>query len=706
MGTFLASLRRSAHDEPLTIQALLFFLGACIGLLLLTFYARHPFLLGGNILLGPEAFMPFFRAFVHPEPLESHLYHFGFIATIAAALFAWGAGMTFLGRYRGGQRRLIRILAGMTVLFFCALIASLLPMINAVTVRELLRHTANGVHPLIFIGALAATAVWIFHDGWRLRSRALLVLECIGILVLVTCILFDPQYASPMSLAGGAGYHVWFFLAPVHDVLQGKHLLVDTSSQYGVLLIQALASLFRIGVPFSFPHFTLMLMVLSIVYHFFFYLILRATLRDRSLAFLGILLILSMGFLRHAAFNFPGEPYIHPSALKLRFLFDLPVFALLAWHVHRRYWLVLPVAAFLSAVSLLWNSETGLSLCIAYLAYVGIDALQTPRWRVAFLRMLLHSTFLVASIAAVGGLFVWWTFWASGSLPDFSLISMYMRLYYSGFGALPMPVVGAWCVLLFLYAVVLLQAARRVFLGGRDLETALRVGYAIYGLMIFHYYISHSASTNLSAVTMPAVVLGLLLFRDLRPALRQALLGHAAARIGALLSLILILFVISLELTAGYASARDLLLKRWISSLPASRTGAETADPRYLGFPLPAERYMRTAENIRALVPAPARPPILSQQDFLHFWVLGSTNALALPYQCTLQRMEEARMVERQLEELAPRYVFLDPPMSDIPEVPPCALCEELRPFVEQRYVFRKNIGMLNVYERRLPAVP
>ncbi|MBI4129212.1 hypothetical protein HY464_00795 [Candidatus Peregrinibacteria bacterium] len=706
MGTFITSLRRSARDQPLAFQALLFFLGTCIGLLFLTFYARHPFFLMGNISIGPEEFMAFFRNYVRPEPLESHLYHVGFIVTIAAALFTWGAGMAFLGRYRGRQQRLIRILTGMTILFFCALIVSLMPMINAVTVRELLRHAANGVHPLIFIGVLATTAGWILRDGRILRLRALLVLECVGILVLITLILFDPQYASPMSLVGGAGYHVWFFLAPVHDVLQGKHLLVDTSSQYGVLLIQTLAFLFRAGVPFSFQHFTLILMVLSVVYHFFLYLILRVTLRDRYLALLGILLVLSMGFLRHAAFNFPGEPYINPSALKLRFLFDLPVFALLTWRVYRRYWFVLPFAAFLSAISILWNSETGLSLCIAYLVYVGIDALQTSRWNIVFWRIFLHSVFLVASIGAVIGLFIWWTFWASGSLPDFSSIPFYMRLYYSGFGALPMPVVGAWSVLLFVYGAILLQAVRRVFLGERDPEIALRAGWAVYGLMIFHYYISHSASTNLSAVTMPAVVLGLLLLRDLRPALRHALSWHAGARIGASLSLTLILFVISLELTAGYASASDLFLKRWTSPLPVSSTGAETVDPQYFGFPLPAERYLRTAEKIRALIPAPARPLILSQQDFLYFWVLDSTNALVLPYQSTLALMSQARAVEKQIEELAPQYLFLDSLLSDIAAVPPCALCDKLRPFVEHAYIFRSNIGMLDVYERRLPTVP
>lgn len=530
------------------------------------------------------------------------------------------------------------------------------------------------------------------------------MMECVAVFGLLILVFFDPQYRGA-SLLSSAGYHVWFFLAPVHDVLQGKHLLVDTGSQYGVLLIQALALLFRWAVPFSFPHFTAILMVLSVLYHFFLYLFLRALFRDRFLALLGILLVVSAGFFRHAAFNFPGEPYVHPSALKLRFLFDLPVMALFLWHARRRSIVALPIAAVLCAVAVLWNSETGISLSVAYMAYVLADAVW-PGTRVitALRRTALHTVFLVVGIASVIGLFMWWTLVASGLLPDFSSIPLYMRLYYSGFGALPMPVIGAWCVLLFLYAVVLLQAMRRLFIGESDPETALRVGLAVYGLMIFHYYISHSASTNLSAVTVPAIVLGLLLLDDIRPWLWRAL--SARRGIAALLALFAIVFLVSLELTAGFATARDVLLKRWASLAFLLRMGTEQADPRFAGFPLPADRYIRTAGAVRAYVPAPSRPLILSQQDFLHFWVLDSTNALPLPYQRTVALLQEVRAIEQQIDRLAPRYLFMDPPASDIDAVPPCALCEELRPFVQRSYAFRRNIGLLDVYERRHSLLP
>ncbi|MBI1934146.1 hypothetical protein HYS30_00600 [Candidatus Peregrinibacteria bacterium] len=379
--------------------------------------------------------------------------------------------------------------------------------------------------------------------------------------------------------------------------------------------------------------------------------------------------------------------------------------ALLLWHARRKAVLALPIAAFLCAVAVLWNSETGISLSVAYLAYAFVDVVQTIEQPVAALRrIVLYAAFLAVGIAAVVGLFVWWTLAMSGSFPDFSSVPLYMRLYYSGFGALPMPVIGAWCLLLFLYAVILLQTVQRMALGKADPDAALRMGWAVYGLMIFHYYISHSASTNLSAVTAPAIVLGLCLLKDIRLWLRRALpaRGDVAAR----LSFLAIIFLLSLELTAGFAMARDVLLKRWASPVLFLRTGTEQVDPRFAGFPLPADRYVRTAEAIRALVPAPSRPLILSQQDFLHLWVLDSTNALSLPYQRTVALIQEVRAIERQIDQLASRYVFLDPPSSDIDAVPPCALCEESRPFIKRTYIFRSNIGMLDVYERRLPTVP
>lgn len=708
MGTFLASLRRSAGDQHTVIHMLLFFLGACIGLLLLTWYARHPFLLAGDIPFTSEDFMPYFRNYIRPEPLEGHLYHLGFTLTFASSLLAWAAGMAFLTGRRQQPKQLLPWFVGGTILMFGAFVISLLLMVDAVTVRELLRYIAFGVHPVIFIAMALVCTHWVLCNGWMRHSHSFLALELLGVFFLVVLIFFNPRYYSISLIDGTAGYHVWFFLAPVHDVLQGKHLLVDTNSQYGVLLIQALALLFRAGVPFSFPHFTLILMILSVVYHFFLYLILRATVRDRFLALLGILLILSMGFLRDAAFSFPGEPYVHPSALKLRFLFDLPVMAFLVWHARRKAVFTLPIAAFLCAVAVLWNSETGISLSVTYLAYAFVDAVQTSERQVTALRrIVLHAAILAVGIAAVIGLFTWWTFAASGSFPDFSSIPLYMRLYYSGFGALPMPVIGAWCILLFLYAVILLQTAQRMLLGKADSETALRMGWAVYGLMIFHYYISHSASVNLSAVTVPAIVLGLLLLRDLRPWLRHTLFARdAVLRTAAPLSLLAIVFILSLELTAGYATAHDLLLKRWASSALLPEVKVVGVDPKYSGFPLPAERHIRTTEAIRALVPSPARPLILSQQDFLHFWVLDSTNALSLPYQRTIALMQEVRALERQIDRLAPRYLFLDPPSSDIDAVPPCALCEELRSFVKHTYIFRRNIGLLDVYERRLLTVP
>lgn len=603
-----------------------------------------------------------------------------------------------------GKQTVPAWLVGCAILVSGLLVASLLPLVDVVSVRELLRHTASGVHPVIFLATAFALAWWIVRAARVPRCRAFFAMECLVVFGFLILVFFDPQYRGA-SLLYNAGYHVWFFLAPVHDVLQGKHLLVDTGSQYGVLLIQALALLFRWVVPFSFPHFTAILMALSVLYHFFLYLFLRVLYRDRFLALLGILLVVSVGFLRHAAFNFPGEPYVHPSALKLRFLFDLPVMALFLWHSRRRAAAALPIAAFLCAVAVLWNSETGISLSAAYLAYVLVDAVQaSARLGIVWWRVVLHTAFLVGGIAAVVGLFTWWTLVASGSLPDFSSIPLYMRLYYSGFGALPMPVIGAWSILLFLYAVILLQTAQRVVLGKATSEAAIRTGWAVYGLMIFHYYISHSASTNLSAVTVPAIVLGLWLLDDIRPWLRRSFL--ACGRAVVFLPFFAIVFLVSLELTAGFAMTRDLLLKRWASPVFLPRTGTEQANPRFAGFPLPAERYIRTAEAIRALVPTPSRPLILSQQDFLHLWVLGSTNALFLPYQRTIALLQEARAIERQIDRLAPRYLFMDPPASDIDAVPPCALCEELRSFVQRSYAFRRNIGLLDVYERRSPAIP
>jgi len=90
-----------------------------------------------------------------------------------------------------------------------------------------------------------------------------------------------------------------------------------------------------------------------------------------------------------------------------------------------------------------------------------------------------------------------------------SLLSQMVRAFTAGFGALPMPLHGVWCIHLAIYACSVFVGIRLIaqsqLVADRDRAAAM-LATAMMGVMFFTYYQGRSAPHQLAVVTFPAIM--------------------------------------------------------------------------------------------------------------------------------------------------------------------------------------------------------
>jgi hypothetical protein len=339
----------------------------------------------------------------------------------------------------------------------------------------------------------------------RMRSRTLYgVLS--EVVALAACVAFACYEISPGWMSVYATAHLEPVLFPVIQVLNGRTILVDTQSVYG-LFPHFLEPIFRL-VPLSISNFSLVMAGLLLLTLFSIYRFLRLATPGpltATIAFLGYLF---------GPFTALNAGYPHYQCYPLRTVFPALVLWLGARYVKRPNRLRLLALSVIAGLSLLWNLDTGIACVGGTLALlVGRGSIQRGSWQERALivaRDLGGFLLVVTGVLLCAGTYL---FMRSGELPRVGELVAYQSIFYrDGFLMEPMQPLGGWWLVVVVYVWAMASGVARLFGLGSKRLSPLYLMLAVMGLGIFAYYQGRSVVPNLYYVAWPAyLVCGLFL---------------------------------------------------------------------------------------------------------------------------------------------------------------------------------------------------
>ena len=268
----------------------------------------------------------------------------------------------------------------------------------------------------------------------------------------------------------GAHFNAVFF--PVVQVFEGKALLVNCASQYG-LYPQLLLPLFRL-ISLSVLSFTLVMGILTAGSFAALWGFLARACENKSAAFIGFAALLFnswFSFTKWANFD------LYFQYFPIRLIFPA-LLVLLAWQYLRRptrrlYWGLL---IFLG-VGVLWNLDAGLPSLLAWTITLCFAELFGSDWQRAVRRIGAHLAAAGIVMAAIAILYAGVIRLCYGAFPDYGQIFYYQRLYFlAGYYKTPLTPPTTWVLVVLVYLAGLAYAA--FALAAR--QTAPRRDYGIY----------------------------------------------------------------------------------------------------------------------------------------------------------------------------------------------------------------------------------
>lgn len=500
-------------------------------------------------------------------------------------------------------------------------------------------------------------------------------------------------------------YHHNFIIAVVNDLFHGKHLLVDTFSQYGLLYPWFLSLFFKRIFFFSYMNLYLLFMILTWVYFFTLFFFLKALIKNKLYALIGLYVIMGVNMLfNYSTYPF-SENYVWPGGIPLRFFFDGSVFFLIIKNEHftSRWIHILTVC--LIVVAALHNIETGLALVVSVLFLYFIYSLSFKKIdllsRICF--FLVRFAYVAAAGIGVWALFSIYTRLGAGQWPDWYLFTRFMRLAQQGLNNAQTPIIGWYWLHLLLYFAVLTVVLDKII----RLKTSISwrwivvTAYSFYGLLLLNYYMSRSYDSNLTVVSIPAVVILIFLIKEL---VGQRWVWLRRIRFALILIVVVLAYFTSFYLykRLGYRwyalhevqKAKKYLGNRGFVMVSYNEEGDYTV-----------ENLLKSVNAIKTLTHGAKKILLLSRYDALILIMTGKTHIVSYPITELIFYRTELEGVKNNLAFLKtkPLYLFIDkknPAIKDSEIIKTSfwtarEIFKELSPF----YEFVTQVGILDIYK-------
>jgi len=347
--------------------------------------------------------------------------------------------------------------------------------------------------------------------------RIYTALEYFLIFISIFLLLFTPHYQymfEGISYYGGEMYHYFlhanFFIAPINEVLNGKFLLINVNSQYGLLLTYFAAWFFKIF-GFSYANFSLYTILMCIIYSFIFYLVIKKVSKSGLLALFGTLAYMKIVYFRSFLVF---ESYIVPSTTAVRYFFDV-IALFTVYYLFKNFTLKkLYVANFIIAIAFFYNFEIGLSIIVAYGAclfikmvidYLENGSWMRPLWYLG--NFFLNLIFVLLIISLI-------TYFKSGIFPNWILYLISASMYGKGAYDFPMAIINSYYFPLLIYITTFFLLVYKI-MNKKINDLYVLTFLLIYGVTSFYYYVVFSETHHLITVVHPAIILGMILTKKI-----------------------------------------------------------------------------------------------------------------------------------------------------------------------------------------------
>jgi hypothetical protein len=326
-----------------------------------------------------------------------------------------------------------------------------------------------------------------------------------------TYVLGDGLVFSPEILAFAHRLHAGFWLGPVNDVLHGRALLVEASSQYGVGSLYFLAAFFKLA-PIGYGPLALVSSVLTGLQYALAYGVMRLAGCPRTLAVPAIAAAV-VGLVLGSI----GSPADFPSTGGMRFGIPWLVVGLTVlaarWPRPRRP--IRGAAVGVVAISSVWSFETFFYTGAAFAAVAAFEAAalgpgeQRIRALVRYLALAAGACAVAHVVLAVG------TRVFAGAWPDWTTYLAFLRAYAIE-GELYRLTVDPWSPGLPIFLLLVGSGVALAALLARRRELVLEcrpglvaiAGSVGLGVASISYFVGHSHPNTLMYPALPALVAG------------------------------------------------------------------------------------------------------------------------------------------------------------------------------------------------------
>ena len=307
----------------------------------------------------------------------------------------------------------------------------------------------------------------------------------------------------------GAYEHLNAVLYSVSQIQQGKTLLVDLTTQYG-LYPHFLYPIFKL-INVNITSFTLTMSALTTISYSLIFLGLRKIINNNLVTFLAFISIIFFSYITFFIGPFDiniGNFDLYYAYRPIRIIFPAIILYLVFTYIltpKRNLYLLI---TFISSLSILWNFDSGVICFLSFYIYILYERLIGNNVR-GFIKDFIKHTFISLAILTLTiFLFSSLIYFQSNKFPDWSLFLQLPAIFGSAyFFSLPMPLFNAWNLIFLVYLYGIYIGFNSILLGNRDAIDKVAFFVAIFGLGISTYYLNRSHDFNLLQTLYPSLIL-------------------------------------------------------------------------------------------------------------------------------------------------------------------------------------------------------
>lgn len=357
---------------------------------------------------------------------------------------------------------------------------------------------------------------------------------CVAVIVIVLYLPNPEADLGRMFLGEQLHHFDIFIMSPGWAALSGGVMYKDAISQYGVGAPIVLSHLAQWMGGFSYLNVFVLIVGGCILYYVLSYILLRLWFGSISLAIACVLTAIRTNLFHPGVLPFV---FTYPQATPIRYFWDILFFFAVFFHTRtrQRWWLI--ICALCCGFSMFYVDSTGVFMTIAFYAYLLAHfVLEDLKPLVYASRKDLGWTVLYFALApafavvlfylAVGNYFFDPRFWHN--------MGDYVKYFINGAGTIPMYdslftrdflncLLGF--VIPLVYVFTMLVVGTLLYLKKAKAQDLFVVMMCVYGLGVYHYYVSRSSSTNFYVVGVTFFwIVGFWIhsfWQGMRPAARQ-----------------------------------------------------------------------------------------------------------------------------------------------------------------------------------------